>query len=188
MRLTIPLAALVVLALTGCTPPSPVAPEPTPTETVAAAPSATPTPMPEPTVAAPAPDFGFTFYGDIQLGDTFAEHSVVPYPECSWMADLEPPRGTQAFSNYDVPTGGIEMFISSKPMRDALGIGPGSTLAEVIAAYPQAVISDDGFYVTIEDPDSDSRYAFSMTGEGSTVDVIQWGPIAGIQWGHLCSD
>lgn len=196
MRLTTALAPLaLVLALAGCTPPSPGAPEPpepTPAETVEADPSPTSIPTPAPTVGAPAPDFGFTFYGDIQIGDTFAEHAAVGYPECPWLAPLESgPAGARGYTDAQAPTSGIQFFISDisdGTLRDARGIGLGSTLDELLAAYPDAVIGETGYYVTVEDPESDSRYAFSMGGEPLTVGTMQWGPLAGVAWGHLCSD
>jgi hypothetical protein len=76
--------------------------------------------------------------------------------------------------------------------RNAEGVGIGSTQAEVMAAFPTAVLGSmtdigagDITTITVDDPDSDSKYVYGFNGS-STVNLLQWGPGAGNQWSHLC--
>ena len=75
-------------------------------------------------------------------------------------------------------------------------MGVGSTQAEVLAAYPSAVVDSytdlgagDMTRITVDDPASDSKYVFAINGSAgaNVVDLLQWGPGAGTQWSHLCS-
>jgi hypothetical protein len=182
--------------------PSASAPEPEPVPTVTV--TATATPEPE-----TAPDFGFTFFEQANVGDTFAEagaalHMPVigmdacPYYGAVWNTDA---ASTYAFTDFEDPGAGIEFFYTlgltgtaSDPWpRNAEGVGVGSTQAEVLAAYPDAVVEEandlgvgDLTRILVEDPDSDARYAFAFYPGSSTVDLLQWGINAGGQWSHLC--
>ncbi len=201
-------AAVTALALTGCTPggggvPIPGGPpEPAPTVTV----TATPAPVVE-------PDYGFTFFHGATMGSDWAQMGaqlhmpVGPYPECSWMGGLWNVENgyTSAFMDSRDPSVGVTFFLTgwlqdrsvgANFPRNAEGVGVGSTKAEILAAYPTAVVDtfpDVGagpvLRITVEDPDSDSKYVFGITvnfGE-EVVDMLQWGPNAGGQWSHLCT-
>lgn len=72
-------------------------------------------------------------------------------------------------------------------------MGAGSTQAEVLAAYPGAVV--DAYEdisvgpmtrITVEDAASGSRIVFALTDGSPVVNLVQWGPRAGGQWAHLC--
>lgn len=198
-------AVLVVAALIGlagcATPAPPAAQTPAPTVTVTVEPS------PEPEVLA---DFGFTFFrgGQLSAAD-FAAFSaqfgstVAGIAECPWYAEVET-HGADAFTYaFTDPEGvdpGILFFYtqdfsdgSATLPRNAEGVGVGSTQAEVLAAYPGAVV--DAYEdisvgpmtrITVDDPDSDSKYVFALTDGSAVVNLLQWGTTAGGQWAHLC--
>jgi hypothetical protein len=194
-------AALVAVALAGCTPtggPSePGEPEPTVTVTV--------TPEPEAT-----PDFGFTFFEQAQVGSTWDQLSAqLHYPvagieECPWYGAVwnSEIATTYAFTDSSNPGAGVSFFYTNRFLaadgasfpRNAEGVGVGSTQAQVVAAYPTAVVgSHDDLgaghitTITVDDPDSDSVYVFGLSEGRAVVDLLQWGPNAGNQWSHLCT-
>ncbi len=204
------------LILTACTPPSP-----TLTATAAPAPAVTVTVTPSPSPAPPAPDYDFTHFHGAAIGTNWAQmgtalHTVVggyTYPNaCDWYGPLWNTEytTTHAFTDAHHPSGAGSTFFytqssvdpSTAPYpgpRNAEGVGVGSTKAEILAAYPSAVVGsvDDlgaGHIVTItvNDPaGSGSKYVFGIDGswgDGSNViDLLQWGPGAGDQWSHLCT-
>lgn len=206
-----PVLALAVtafaLTLAACSPtpedtPSGSAPAPEPAPTVTVTVTATPE-------AVATPDYGFTFFEQAQLGDSFAEASAAlnmpvggamecPYYGSVWDTQL---AITWAFTSPADPGGEIELFYTQQYLgspsdswpRNAEDVGIGSTQAELMAAYPAAVagvVEDLGagtiLTITVEDPDSDSKYVFGFSSGSSTVDLLQWGPNAGGQWSHLC--
>jgi hypothetical protein len=197
------LAAIVLLA--GCTPGGTPSgggtPEPVPTVTV----TMTPEPVAE-------PDFGFTFFHAATIGSSWAEMSaqlhmpVGPYDGCPWYGSVwntelattsafldsrDPSAGTTFFyTNYYLATSGANF------PRNAEGVGVGSTQAEVLAAYPSAVVDSyndlgagDMTRITVTDAASGSKYVFAINGNAgaNVVDLLQWGPGAGTQWSHLCT-
>ena len=200
-------AVLVIAAmigLAGCaTPASPAAESPAPTVTV----TVEATPEPEPEALA---DFGFTFFrgGQLSAADfaTFSTQfgsSVTGIAECPWYAEVEAHGAdawTYAFTDPEGVDPGIMFFYTqdfsggAAPMpRNAEGVGVGSTQAEVLAAYPGAVV--DAFddisvgpmtRITVDDPASDSKYVFALTDGSPVVNLLQWGTTAGGQWAHLC--
>ena len=156
------------------------------------------------------PDFGFTYFHDAELGQTFSEAGVAlhmgvagafdcPHYGTLWSTEI---GDTYAFTDFENPSAGISFFYSqtfsdatgaSWP-RNAEGVGLGSTQAEVVAAYPDAVVevvndlgAGDITRILVDDPDSDSRYAFGITADATAVNLLQWGPDAGNQWSHLCT-
>ncbi|MBX9472993.1 hypothetical protein [Microcella sp.] len=198
------LALVTAIVLAGCATPAPPAAEtPAPTVTV----TVTPTAETEPEALA---DFGFTYFRGGQLGAAdFATFStqfgspVTGIAECPWYAQVEehsPDAWTYAFTDPEGVDPGILFFYTqdfsggSAPMpRNPEGVGVGSTQAEVLAAYPGAVV--DAYEdisvgpmtrITVDDPDSDSMYVFALTDGSPVVNLLQWGTIAGGQWAHLC--
>lgn len=188
--------------LAGCTPivATPVGEStPAPTVTVTAAPS-----------TERGPDYGFTFFREGQMGATWSELSTqLHYPvagieECPWYGSVwnTEVATTYAFTDAEDPGSGVRFFYSSRFLasddapfpRNAEGVGLGNTEAEIMAAHPDAVagsVDDEGAgtiqTITVDDPASDSKYVFGFTSGSTVVDVLQWGPLAGNQWSHLCS-
>lgn len=211
MRLlsAVPLIAVSVLALAACTgggeiessSGAPVPPAPTVTIAV--------TVTPEPPAPTTRPDFGFTFFEEAQLGQSFDQASAAlrmplagldecPYYGPVWITQL---ATTYAFTDFDNPNGPITLFYAQQFLgspsdswpRNAEGVGLGSTQAEILAAYPDAVVgamtdlgAGDITTITVADPDSDSKYVFGITSGAPAVDLLQWGANAGGQWSHLC--
>ena len=210
MRTHIPFllaSAAIVLALTACGGPAP-----TPTDDASGGASPTPTPTPEimePFEPEPRADFGFTFFEDAQIGSTFAEISaqlhypVGPYDGCDYYAPIWTTElfTTSAFTDSANPGSGVTFFYSNRFLaaddasfpRNAEGVGIGSTEADILGAYPAAVVesvTDPGAgpltKYTVDDPDSDSKYVFAISDGSAVVDLLQWGVNAGGQWSHLC--
>lgn len=196
--LTIASTAIAVLLLAGCTPPGPAEPAPTVTIYETAAP------------AGPAADYGFTFFEQAQLGTGWTEMSAaLHYPvagieDCPWYGALwnSEITSTYAFLDSRDASGGSTFFYTNRLLaaddasfpRNAEGVGVGSTQAQILAAYPDAVVGsfDDlgaGTIatITVDDPDSDSKYVFGISDGSAVVDLLQWGPAAGTQWSHLCT-
>ena len=198
---------VLAIALAGCGGPGP---------TDAGGTTAPPSPSPSPTETtgplepdAPLADYGFTFFEQAQLGASFAEMSeqlhypVGPYDGCPYYASVWNTElfTTSAFSSVDDPGGPVVFFTSNRLLapddasfpRNAEDVGIGSTEAEILAAYPSAVVetaTDPGAgpltKYTVDDPDSDSQYVFAISDGSAVVDLLQWGPEAGGQWSHLC--
>lgn len=202
------LTALAALLIAGCTP---VLPEPGPADTPTASPSEEPAPEPSPEPGAEArADYGFLHFKEAEIGQTWDEMSVaLRYPVAGM--EMCPHFGSvwqteraygAAFMDPDGINRGAMFFslwmnLDASPdhyPRNAEGIGLGSTLAEVLAAYPSAVESvytdigaGDLHLITVDDPDSDSKYVFARYADDSMITMMQWGPWAGRQWSHLCT-
>jgi len=212
-RLAIVAAAAAVLGLSACTPPAATVtasggPAPAVTVTVSVTPS--------PSAAPPEPDFDFTHFHEAAIGMTWAQmgaalHTAVGgYNDynatCDWYGPIWNTAlvTTHAFTDSRHPAGaGATFFYTDRFLapdtgpfpRNAEGVGVGSTQAEVVAAYPSAVIGavDDlgaGHIttITVVDPaGSGSKYVFGISDGSSIVNLLQWGPGAGTQWSHLCT-
>lgn len=203
--------AFTALILVGCTPggaPSGAgSPTPGPTPTVTSAPTGSPSPD-----TAAEPDFGFTFFHGAQLGDGWDQmssalgHAVGPEPACYYpYGPLETSGDVVTMASWDHEiSSGVTIFYTfflrndaTGPFpRNAEGVGVGSTRAEVLAAYPEAVVDISTpvgeapvTRIRVGDPDSDSEYAFGISGYAGAdvVDKLQWGTTgAGGVWEHLC--
>lgn len=198
------LILVATLALAGCIDSAPPAAEsPVPTVTI----TVTPTAEPEPEALS---DFGFTYFrgGQLSAAD-FATLSaqfgmpITGFAECPWYAEVEAhgaDASTYAFTDPGGFDPGISFFytqdfsgVGAGLPRNPEGVGVGSTQAEVLAAYPSAVVdayqdisAGEMTRITVDDPDSDSKYVFAISEGSSTVNLLQWGPTAGGQWAHLC--
>lgn len=203
---------LVGAMLTGCDPAG--APTPSPSSSPAPAPSAS-IPAATPTASAapaPIPDYGFTFYRGAHIGDNWDQistglhHPIVTSPECPWFRNLEHTvdYDTNALWDTSVSATGVDLFytfpgtagVTGTFPRNAEGIGIGSTKAEVLAAYPDAVVDTITPHVeatvtriTVNDPHSDAQYAYRISGNygADVVDGVQWGVggVGGV-WDHYC--
>lgn len=198
------------IALSACDPPAATpsgsgAPAPAPAVTVTV--SVTPSPVAVP----PEPDFDFTSFHGAQIGSTWAQMGVQLHmpvagiDECSWYGALWNTEIaiTYAFTRSQDPTAGSTFFYTNRFLapdagpfpRNAEGVGVGSTQAQVVAAYPSAVVGsvdDLGAgritTITVADPTgSGSKYVFGISDGSAVVDLLQWGPGAGVQWSHLCT-
>jgi len=210
-RVSSPLAAaatlglVALLGLSGCATATPAAVETPVVETTEPSPTPTPTPTPTETVA--LADFGFNYFGAAQIGaaDVATLEAQLGGPVgieeiCPWYPEVGK-HGTyaQTYAYLDDADGVLffyttELGNDGDMPRNSEGVGVGSTEAEILAAYPDAVI-DDAFEdislgplrrIIIEDPASDSKYVFAAPPGSDFYGLLQWGPQAGGQWAHLC--
>ena len=197
------LVPVALLALAGCGggPPTDDASDgPIPTVTITA------TPGPQ----EPGPDYGFTFFEEGQIGATFAELSAqlhypvagiedCPYYGAVWNTEI---ATTYAFTDFDNPDAGVTFFYTNRFLasddapfpRNAEGVGVGSTEAEVLAVYPDAVVEDVDDLGAGHHPQDHGR----RPGQRLRLRVrhqprarrsstcCSGVPVPGNQWSHLC--
>lgn len=180
---------------------SPGTPAPTVTVTVAA--------TPPPADPATGPDYGFTFFGEAQMGATWVAMDeqlrmpVAGLDECPhygplWETAL---ATTYAFTDPETPGAGAAFFYTNRfqadagaPFpRNAEGVGVGSTMAELTAAY------SDGTTDSVEDLGAELLHHSHRGRSGERLEVrvrllgrlghrrqAPVGADAGAQWSHLC--
>jgi hypothetical protein len=195
--------AVAALLLAGCAP--------TPAPSASDSPPASETPAPETPEVDPSEersDYGFTYFYEADLGGTWDEMSaqlrypVAGNPDCPYFGTVWSTEAatTSAFMDETDLAAGARFFYTMEGWatstatypRNAEGVGIGSTEAEVLAAFPTAVVGSmvdlgagDITTITVDDPDSESKYVYGFNGT-PTVNLLQWGPDAGNQWSHLC--
>lgn len=202
------IAAVSILVVAGCAPTPAPLPEDPPPASVSPTPDATPAVEEVADPVAERADYGFTYFEEADLGGSWDEMSAqLHYPlvgirECPYYGEVWGTGlvGTYAFMDETDMAAGARFFFTTQGSapatasfpRNAEGVGVGSSRAEVMAAFPDAVLGsmvDIGAgaltTITVEDPASDSKYVYGFNG-GSTVYMLQWGPDAGMQWSHLC--
>src|SRR5690606_23520795 len=93
---------------------------------------------------------------------------------------------TYAFTDPDAPDSGVTFFYTNRLLasddapfpRNAEGVGVGSTQDDVLAAFPDAVVATvndlgagDLTTITVDDPDSDSKYVYAISAGSAVVDL-----------------
>ena len=166
--------AVAVLLLAGCAPQTPATPTPTATSS---SPSPTPTPTPTPT-----PDFsdpaawvvGYGSVGPLVVGGSLA--AAEPYfgtlafsrqEPCPWFVILENSELTIWVMTSQADDDLIEQVVlgdSGAPdpaevqLRTAAGLSVGSSLADVVAAYPDIVESQGKYSRIFSTTDGSGNY------------------------------
>ena len=186
----------------GTTAPAPDA-SPAPSASSAATPTAAAPAAPDPAPApAPETDYDFTRLYDLHIGDTFSDHSIAagavatPLAVCPWLADVTVPgQDPNIYLSWESeafdPPGPTHTFIISGDVAavatfdsplNAEGIGVGSTAAEVLAQYPDAVSFTNDFtafgtltQIRVDAPHSGDRYYFWIDPATNRVFRIEFG-------------
>lgn len=167
----------------------------------AVATSSTPTPSPTPTEVALSLDdpatwvIGFTGVGPVNVGDDISEAaqvmtaftstvydgcpSVVAYGKTGFPTVLVPDRLGTGIVEQVVLQGGADAagLSTTSPHTDA-GIGVGSTLDELMAAYPAITYQDDAFTPHYALPDDGGNWInFSMSADVVKDIVVRASPV-----------
>ncbi|MBN2176251.1 MAG: hypothetical protein JW722_01165 [Demequinaceae bacterium] len=176
-------------------------------------PSGGPAPVPTVTVTASAddvPEYDYDRFFNVHIGDTHAQASAAQgYPItgetiCPWftrivsndniyfiggaLTRVDNPLNTP-FDTFFMRYYGDPNAVYTFP-KNAEGIGIGSTLAELQAAYPTMYETDpdDSYtgltYYVVEGPGG-NNYRFNV--EGGKVTMVFWGPGLSMQPGDLCA-
>jgi hypothetical protein len=194
------LAAVACLLLVGCTPAgsgsaTPTSSSPASTPTPTSTPAVTPSPSPSPAQA----EIDFDRFRDIYVGMSFAEASaasgiaVTGESMCPWFANIidDDPTGLYVATTSWVDTPGDEILFFRMLWLDDPALAPaglprttegitiGSTVADVLAAYPSATLT------TIDDMSRGARSFFLVAGPDDLTLIfdVQSGLVSEITWG-----
>lgn len=191
-----------ILLLGGCAGRPAEPPVATPAQSATpATPSSTPTPSPTPSEAALSLDdpatwvIGFTGVGPLTVGDDISEAaqvmtaftstvydgcpSVVAYGKTGFPTVLVPDRLGTGIVEQVVLQGGADAagLSTTSPHTDA-GIGVGSTLDELMTAYPAITYQDDAFTPHYALPDDEGNWInFSMSADVVKDIVVRASPV-----------
>ena len=193
------LTLVACLLLAGCAPAASGSSTPSP------APAATPSPSPIPVVTpspSPSPDVAeidFDRFTTIYLGMTFAEASAASgiaiqgEAMCPWFANIvvDDPVGLYVGTVSPIEAAGSEIWFFRMLWLDDPALAPadlpstvegitiGSTEAEVVAAYPSAVLT------TVDDIARGTRTFYLVPGPNDLTLIfdVQSGLVSEITWG-----
>ena len=181
-----------LLLLTGCAGASADAPTAGPTPSASPAPT---TSTPTPTPAAQSLDdptswgIGFTGIGPLSVGDDIADAaesmtaftstvydgcpSVVAYGRTGFPTVLIPDRlGTGVVEQLVLQGGADSASLAAVSPRTDAGIGIGSTLDDLMTAYPEVTFQDDPFTAHYALPDDNGNWINFVLSDDVVTDIV----------------